>query len=181
MGFSILQETGRPVEIRDEGVTLIGNVESIDFTGDGISGTIIGSDITENVPQGGHTIKDDGGALTQRANLNFIGMTVADNAGTNSTDVTGSSGGAWGSITGTLSAQSDLNTALSGKQTTALASAKILVGSVSNVASAVDMSSDITIDNVGATTIGANKVTYQKTYNGNQLSIISALRFLSGN
>ena len=30
-------------------------------------------------------------------------------------------------------------------------------------------------------TIGANKVTYQKTYNGNQLSIISALRFLSGN
>ena len=115
MGFSILQETGRPVEIRDEGVTLIGNVESIDFTGDGISGTIIGSDITENVPQGGHTIKDDGGALTQRANLNFIGMTVADNAGTNSTDVTGSSGGAWGSITGTLSAQTDLQAELDTK------------------------------------------------------------------
>jgi len=37
---------------------------------------------------GGHTIQDDGSVQTQRANLNFIGATIADNAGSNSTDVT---------------------------------------------------------------------------------------------
>lgn len=30
-------------------------------------------------------------------------------------------------------------------------------------------------------TVGTNKVTYTKTYNGNQLSIVNALRLLSGN
>jgi hypothetical protein len=30
-------------------------------------------------------------------------------------------------------------------------------------------------------TIGANKVTYTKTYNGNQLSVVNALRITTGN
>jgi hypothetical protein len=39
---------------------------------------------------GGHTIQDEGVNLTQRANLNFVGVgvTVTDNAGTNTTTVT---------------------------------------------------------------------------------------------
>ena len=37
---------------------------------------------------GGHIIENNGTPLTARANLNFIGATVADNAGNNSTDVT---------------------------------------------------------------------------------------------
>lgn len=70
-----------------------------------------------------------------------------------------SGGGAWGSITGTLSNQTDLNTALSGKQSTTLANGKILVGNGSNVATAVTPSGDVTIDNTGVLTIGSTKVT----------------------
>lgn len=47
----------------------------------------------------GHAIKEEGGAaLTQRANLNFIGagVTATDNAGTNATDITIVAGGATG-------------------------------------------------------------------------------------
>ncbi len=43
-----------------------------------------------------------------------------------------------------------------------LASAKLLVGNGSNVPTAVDMSGDITIDNAGATTVGAKKITSAK-------------------
>lgn len=56
MSFSTAQETGRPVAIRDEGVTLTANVGSIDFTGAGVSGSIIGSDVTENIPGGSGTV-----------------------------------------------------------------------------------------------------------------------------
>ena len=43
----------------------------------------------------GHTIQDEGTPLTQRTNLNFIGdsVTVTDNSGTDSTDVTITGGG----------------------------------------------------------------------------------------
>ena len=39
---------------------------------------------------GGHTIKDEGSALTQRTNLNFVGdgVTATDDAGDNETTVT---------------------------------------------------------------------------------------------
>lgn len=43
-----------------------------------------------------------------------------------------------------------------------LASAKIIVGNVSNVATAVDLAGDATIDNAGAMTIGNNKITDAK-------------------
>lgn len=45
----------------------------------------------------------------------------------------------------------------------ALASAKVIVGNASNVGAAVDVSGDATIDNTGALTIGAKKVTAAKT------------------
>lgn len=48
--FGIRQETGRPITIKDEGVALTDNVESIDFTGGGIDGSAIGDDVTEDTP-----------------------------------------------------------------------------------------------------------------------------------
>jgi len=49
----------------------------------------------------------------------------------------------------------------------AMASGKIVVGDASNLASIVDMSGDVTIDNIGVTTIGADKVTTSKVLNSN--------------
>lgn len=71
----------------------------------------------------------------------------------------GGGGGSWGSITGTLSDQTDLQSALDAKQTVTLADGKILVGSALNVATAVTPSGDVTITNAGVTAIGALKVT----------------------
>ena len=42
---------------------------------------------------GGHTIENNGTPMTTRGNLNFIGATVTDNPGNNSTDVTITGGG----------------------------------------------------------------------------------------
>lgn len=71
---------------------------------------------------GGHEIQDEGTPLAQRAKLNFIGpgVTATDNPGQGATDVIipGGGGGTWGSITGTLSDQTDLQTALDGKSDT---------------------------------------------------------------
>jgi len=86
--------------------------------------------------------------------------------------VTNSSGVAWGAITGTLSEQSDLNTALSGKLGTTLTSANIIVGNGSGVATGVSMGGDVTIDNTGATTIGSSKITLGKMANLAANSII---------
>ena len=49
----------------------------------------------------------------------------------------------------------------------AMASGKIIVGDVANLAAIVDMSGDVTIDNLGVTTIGADKVTTSKVLNAN--------------
>jgi hypothetical protein len=50
---------------------------------------------------------------------------------------------------------------------TSLADAKILVGDASNTAQPVNMSGDVTIDNTGATTIGASKITTTKIADAN--------------
>src|ERR1039458_818751 len=63
----------------------------------------------------------------------------------------------------------------------ALASAEMFVGNVSNIATPVAMSGDVTNDNAGVQTIANNAVNYGKSYNGNQLSIVTALRMMSGN
>lgn len=57
-----------------------------------------------------------------------------------------------------------------------LTDAHIFVGNASNVATDVVMSGDTTIDNTGAVTIGDNKVTLPKLYNGAQLAIINSFR-----
>lgn len=49
MGFSNPQERGRPVKIKDEGLTIATNVASIDFVGANISGSALGQDVTETV------------------------------------------------------------------------------------------------------------------------------------
>jgi len=66
---------------------------------------------------GGHEIQDEGTPLTQRAALNFVGagVTVTDAGGKTVVTIAGGGGGTWGSITGTLSNQTDLQTALDGK------------------------------------------------------------------
>ena len=65
---------------------------------------------------GGHAIEDEGTPLTQRDTLNFTGagVTVTDAGGKTVVTIPGG-GGTWGSITGTLSDQTDLQTALDGK------------------------------------------------------------------
>jgi len=62
-----------------------------------------------------HVIQGAGVSVTQRPKLNFVGATVADDPSAGATKVTitgGSGGGTWGSITGTLSNQTDLQAAL---------------------------------------------------------------------
>lgn len=96
---------------------------------------------------GGHTIQDEGSPLTQRTNLNFegAGVTVTDDAGNDATVVTISSGAsAWGDITGTLSDQTDLQTALDAKF---------------NAADAGDLAE---LDTVGTAQIDNDAVTYAK-------------------
>jgi hypothetical protein len=63
----------------------------------------------------------------------------------------------------------------------ALTNAHIFVGNGSNVATDVAMSGDTTIDNLGAVTIGVNKVNYDKLDVEGELAIIAAFRFLSRN
>ena len=53
------QEMGKPVAIKDEGITLVPSVGSIDFTGNGVTSSAIGSDVSESIPGGG------GGGLTK--------------------------------------------------------------------------------------------------------------------
>ena len=64
---------------------------------------------------------------------------------------------------------------------TGLTNAHIFVGNAANVATDVSMSGDTTIDNLGAVTIGVNKVNYDKLDVEGELAIIAAFRFLSRN
>lgn len=53
MSFNNPQTNAQPVTIKDEGVTLVSNVGSLDFTGAGVSNTAIGSAVTTVIPGGG--------------------------------------------------------------------------------------------------------------------------------
>lgn len=53
MPFSNEQEMGKPITIKDEGLTISSNVSSIDFVGDGVSGSPTGSNVVETIPGGG--------------------------------------------------------------------------------------------------------------------------------
>ena len=54
------------------------------------------------------------------------------------------------------------NAAIAHSKLAALASTKVLVGNGSNVAAEVALSGDVTMDNTGAVTVGANKITLAK-------------------
>ena len=80
--------------VLSSGVVVGSGISELDFsTGMGVTisgyrATIVSSGGGGGA--GGHTIQDEGIDLTARTNLNFIGdgVTVSDNAGTDSTDVT---------------------------------------------------------------------------------------------
>jgi len=46
---STTQQTGGSIAIKDEGVTIAGSASSIDFVGLGVTGTALGSDVTETI------------------------------------------------------------------------------------------------------------------------------------
>jgi len=101
--------------------------------------------------------------------LSFGNLT---DAGTDGITVTGGTGAVIGSGTSIAQQKADAThngylsstdwSTFNSKLTSTLASADIFVGNASNVATAVAMSGDVTIDNTGATTIGAAKVTLSK-------------------
>jgi hypothetical protein len=52
--YSNQQEVGLPLKIKDDGLTLLDNTNSIDFRGDGVSGSLDGlGGVEENIPGGG--------------------------------------------------------------------------------------------------------------------------------
>ena len=53
MSFSNQGPKGRPVKIKDEGVSLVDNVSEIDFTGNGVAGSNVGDAVTETIDGGG--------------------------------------------------------------------------------------------------------------------------------
>jgi len=68
---------------------------------------------------------------------------------------------------------SALQTQLDAKATSTLANGSIFVGNVSNVATAVTMSGDVTLTNAGAATIGADKVALTTDTTGNYVATVA--------
>lgn len=89
---------------------------------------------------------------------------------------------AWGSITGTLSNQTDLQSALDAKMSSDLTYSHIFVGDATNKATDVEMTGDVTIDNTGATTLADTAVsagTYGNSTNVPQIVVDSKGRITS--
>ena len=121
----------------------------------------------------GHEIQDEGTPLTQRGALNFVGagVTVTDDSGNDRTTVTisgGGGGGAWGSITGTLSDQTDLQTALDGKVD-------------ENAAITGATKTKITYDAKGLVTAGADATTADINDSTNRRYVTDAQQTVIGN
>lgn len=103
-----------------DSVFIVSEDGQADATSSDISVSLDGTNVDVSVvaPAGsiGHIIQDEGVSLTDRDYLNFTGagVTVTDAGGKTVVTIPGG-GGTWGSITGTLSDQADLQTALDGK------------------------------------------------------------------
>ena len=83
---------------------------------------------------------------------------------------------AWGSITGTLSNQTDLQSALDNKMSSDLTDSHIFVGDATNKATDVAITGDVTIDNTGVTTLANTAVTagtYGNSTNVPQITVDS--------
>ncbi len=119
------------------------------------------------------------GTNTGDQTISLTGDVTGTGSGTFSTTLSNSgvTAGTYGSATSvptiTVDAKGRVtnvaNTTISGVSPvgSAMSSGKIIVGDVNNVASIVDMSGDVTIDNTGATLIGADKITTNKILNSN--------------
>jgi hypothetical protein len=49
MTYNNIQTNGNPVQVLDEGISLSTNVASLNFAGDGVTGTAVGAAITETI------------------------------------------------------------------------------------------------------------------------------------
>ena len=119
------------------------------------------------------------GTNTGDQTINLTGDLTGSGVGTFSTTLasSGVTAGSYGSATVvptiTVDAKGRVtnvtNTTISGVSPvgSAMGSGKIIVGNALGVASIVDMSGDVTIDNLGVTTIGNNKITTDKVLNSN--------------
>ena len=119
------------------------------------------------------------GTNTGDQTINLTGDLTGSGVGTFSTTLasSGVTAGSYGSATlvptFTVDAKGRLtnvaNTTISGVSPvgSAMGSGKIIVGDALGVASIVDMSGDVTIDYLGVTTIGNNKITTDKVLNSN--------------
>lgn len=53
----------KKIAIKDEGATLVEDVDSIDFAGAGVSGSAVGADVTENIAGGATNIEIPSGTV----------------------------------------------------------------------------------------------------------------------
>ena len=59
MSFGIQKSSGHPVSIKDEGVTIVTDVSSINAVGAGVTASAIGPDVTLTVPGGGSSLSKE--------------------------------------------------------------------------------------------------------------------------
>lgn len=64
MSFENPQEMGGSIAILDEDITIADKASSINFKGTGVSGSVIGQDVTENIPGSGSASTPIDEALT---------------------------------------------------------------------------------------------------------------------
>jgi hypothetical protein len=140
----------------------------------GITGSFVGT--TDNQSLSNKTISALDNTITNIGNSSILGGSLAYNKLAQLTPDMAAMSGPDGYLTTHASVTSTelgyldgvtsaIQTQLNNKIGTSLTSANIIVGNGSNVAAAVAMSGDVTIDNAGATTIGNDKVTFAKMQN----------------
>ena len=164
--------------------TLTGNEQLSNKTINGLtpSSLAIGFSIAGGTSSKTLTVNNNAtvsGTNTGDQTINLTGDVIGTGTGSFSTTLSNSgvTAGTYGSATQVPSITVDAkgrvtnvsNTTITGVSPvgSAMLSGKIIVGDASNIASIVDMTGDVTIDNTGNTTIGLDKVTTSKILSGN--------------